>query len=190
MHYSFFFSTIGTSPSPSPSPSPTSAPASGWNPADSDSLFGWLSSIAEGFGTLAGDIASSIGNLFIPSDGYFDSKIQPIKEKFGFVDIFIGYVNGLSENFQTLTGEAPDLHVDLTQAESEYNWGESALAINLDWYERYKPTGDQVIIVFSYAFFIWRVFRKLPDIIGGSGAIVDNNKEDIEKWWAKNHHDN
>ena len=43
----------------------------------------------------------------------------------------------------------------------------------MSWYSRYKPFVDGIIIGFSYLSFTFLVFKRLPEIISGSGAITD-----------------
>lgn len=69
------------------------------------------------------------------------------------------------------TEEIPKITINLDNVESKYNYGDTALVLDMSWYGRYKPFVDTIIIAFSYLGFIWLVFKRLPDIISGAGMI-------------------
>ena len=56
--------------------------------------------------------------------------------------------------------------------------------IDFSWYAPYKELGDTIICCFAYAFFYWRIFIHLSDIISGSGGSVDmySEAQDIEAY--------
>lgn len=163
-------------------PTPTSSPSSGeqsdnegnsWLPSIGD----WFSSlgnrILQGLEVLGQTITDGIANvlkfLFIPSDDYFDNKINPIKDKFAFVNDIIDTIDIISDFFNSTDfDEAPSIRINLGSANSKYNYGGSTSAIDLSWYADYKPSVDLIMSSILWVFFIWQVFIKLPGIISGT----------------------
>lgn len=43
----------------------------------------------------------------------------------------------------------------------------------MSWYSRYKPIGDGIFLSFAYIFFIWNLYKRLPDIINGAGMVTE-----------------
>lgn len=136
-----------------------------------DGIKSLLSSLAE---NIVIPIKEFLVRLFVPELEEFRDKIDKIKGYFSFV-------SGIKESgellFSVLTEvdpEPPVLYVDLSAAESEYNWGEKVPILDLSWYERYKPTVDVIVSAILWAFFIWRVYIRLPSLISGGSATVDH----------------
>ncbi len=109
--------------------------------------------------------------LFVPDDGFFDGKVEYIMSKFGFiqtvkdtVDVFINYIDNTNFN------EAPVVTLNLSSAKSAYDYGQKAVAISMEWYEPYKPTGDAIISAIIWLVFLWNVFTGLPSLISGFGS--------------------
>lgn len=75
--------------------------------------------------------------------------------------------------------QIPVIRINLSKAEGKYNYGQNAYVLDMTWYERYKPTIDNIIVAFAYLTFIFMVFKRLPDIISGAGAITEKS-EDVE----------
>lgn len=130
-----------------------------------------LNNILNAISDLVADLLNGLKNLFVPEEDFFSEKFAEFKGHFAFIDTFTGFVN----NFTSMTrkNEAPSISIDFSNAESQYNYGGKAVALNLAWYSRYKPIADIVITAFVYAFFIWRFYCRLPEIIRGSGVITD-----------------
>lgn len=86
-------------------------------------------------------------------------------------------------NFFTDTdfSQPPTFTVDLTTAESKYNYGTSAIAIDFTWYSKYKPMVDIVLSSIIWVVFIFNTFKDIPNIISGVGSgahAVAKIKED------------
>ena len=130
-----------------------------------------LTNILNSISNLVTDLINGLINLFVPEEDFFSEKFTEFKSHFAFIDTFTGFVN----QFQNMTrkNEAPSISIDFSKAESQYNYGGKASAINLSWYSRYKPIGDIVLTAFVYVFFIWRFYCRLPEIIRGAGISVD-----------------
>lgn len=113
-----------------------------------------------------------ITDLFVPDVEFLSEKIDLIKSKFDFVDNIKLAWNNASELFVDGDEKVPKISIDLSKSEGKYNYGTTAFALDMSWYSRYKPSVDAVIIAFSYLAFIFLVFKRLPEIISGSGAIT------------------
>ena len=69
----------------------------------------------------------------------------------------------------------PRITIDFSNAENTlYNYGGEMYILDMAWYSRYKPIVDGLIVGFAYLGFIFLVFKRLPEIIKGSGAITDS----------------
>lgn len=101
-------------------------------------------------------------------------KVQSIKDKFGFVDDFKTMFSSIKNYLFTKGEQIPIISINLGNAEGKYNYGNTAYALDMTWYSRYKPLIDNIIIAFAYISFIFLVFKRLPDIISGAGAITKN----------------
>lgn len=66
----------------------------------------------------------------------------------------------------TNTSKAPKFQLNVN---SKYYKGTLTI-VDLSWYAPYKEMGDNVICIFAYLGFLWRIFIRLPDIIKGAGA--------------------
>ena len=79
------------------------------------------------------------------------------------------------------SGSAPSIPINLASANSHYgfDYGGQVEMLDLSWYTPYKSTVDGIVSGFLWVFFCWKLFQKLPGIIGGSS--MDSSKlEDIE----------
>lgn len=127
----------------------------------------WLTEIISGILAIPSKILEGIRAIFVPSTDYLTTKVEALRARFAFADSIIstGEVIGLALNdFNT---SPPIIYMELGNAESQYDWGGTAIALDLRWYERYKPTVDRLLSALLWIFFAWRVFRKLPGIISG-----------------------
>ena len=68
----------------------------------------------------------------------------------------------------------PTFYIDTL--ENKYYNGQLKI-IDLTWYAPYKTYGDSIICCFVYAFFFWRIFINLSNIINGAGGAVDATSE-------------
>ena len=188
----FFFQTHSgpyLPPDEEPEPTPTPIP-SGLDDEDRGWLSGLFSGITESITNVAGTIIDGvvgafqtvgqfildgIKDLFLPSDGFFSDKIDGIKDKFSFVDNIKDAFDDILLVLEDTTEEVPNISINLSNAEGKYNYGDTALALDMSWYARFKPFVDVIIIAFSYFSFIWVVFKNLPNIIRGESVIYDYN---------------
>lgn len=88
-----------------------------------------------------------------------------VYNNFGFAEDVKKNVNGMVDVI-TNTEEAPKFQINVN---SKYYKGTLTI-VDLSWYAPYKEMGDNVICIFAYLGFLWRIFIRLPDIIRGAGA--------------------
>ncbi len=100
-----------------------------------------------------------------------------VYNNFGFTEDVKKNVNGMVDVI-TNTKEVPKFQINVN---SKYYKGTLTI-VDLSWYAPYKDMGDNVICIFAYLTFLWRIFIKLPDIIRGAGAssYASNMLGDIE----------
>ena len=100
-----------------------------------------------------------------------------VYNNFGFAEDVKKNVNGMVDVI-TNTEEAPKFQLNVN---SKYYKGTLTI-VDLSWYAPYKEMGDNVICIFAYLGFLWRIFIRLPDIIRGAGAssYAPNMLGDIE----------
>ena len=133
--------------------------------------------ISEGWKTIiqaiptADSIAQSIGNvikpIFVPDADFISEKWNAIRSRFDFADSISSSGELILDVLNGIDPEPPVIYVDLGDAEGSYYLGGQVAFLDLRWYERYKPTGDAIISAFLWLVFVWRMFIKLPGIIGG-----------------------
>lgn len=125
-------------------------------------------------------ILTGLKNLFIPDFTYLSETWTRFKEKTQFINQAIDIVNDISNRLELNPLAPPSISIDLSNANSKYNWGGEVMALDLSWYEPYKPAVDFIIICFCYGYFIWNLFKDLPNILAGvAGAGVSYNSSEM-----------
>ena len=71
----------------------------------------------------------------------------------------------------TAETEPPVIWVHLENAESKYgyDYGGKEVALDLAWYQKYKPSVDGIVSGFMWLGYLWMLFTKAPDILNGMG---------------------
>lgn len=70
-------------------------------------------------------------------------------------------------------GSSPSFYMDFSKAESSVvNYGGAVKVFDFDWYDRYKPGVDKVIVAFAWAFFIWRLVKTAPGLVRGEVGVI------------------
>lgn len=95
---------------------------------------------------------------------------------FGFAEDVKKNVSGMLDVI-TNTSKAPKFQLNVN---SKYYKGTLTI-VDLSWYAPYKEMGDNVICIFAYLGFLWRIFIRLPDIIRGAGATFYSLNNAYEK---------
>lgn len=98
--------------------------------------------------------------------------LEEIKSKFSWATDIASDWEEIADYLKGAGSEVPKIVIDLDNAESRYNWGDSSYVLDMTWYARYKPTIDLIIIGFTYIGFFFLLYKRLPDIIKGAGAIT------------------
>ncbi len=131
-----------------------------------------LSGVTSAFEAVGQTIVNGIKAIFIPDTEFLTEKIDSVKEKFAFIDNIKDAFDNVSALVTDGNETVPVMTIDLSQSEGNFNYGTSAVALDMNWYSRFKPYADGIIIAFAYISFIFLVFKRAPEIIKGSGAIT------------------
>lgn len=113
----------------------------------------------------------------MPDTDYVNSKFDALREKFGFANSIMETIGAMGTQLSTATtaDSPPQVKIDLGKANSKYDWGSTCYVLDLSWYAPYKPMVDSFLSAVMWAFFVWRLFVALPNIINGisgtSGAM-------------------
>ena len=118
-------------------------------------------------------ITVTIKELFLPNANNLQMKFDTVKDKFLFITDVKTLFNTVTDYLLSGTSQIPQITVNLNNAEGSYNYGNTALVLDLSWYTRYKDTVDKLIIAFCYLSFIFLVFKRIPEIISGNGAYTE-----------------
>lgn len=121
-----------------------------------------------------------LNDLFVPDANAINLKLSSIKDKFAFANDINSMFSSIKEYLIDSGTTVPKITINLGSAEGKYNYGGSALVLDMKWYSRYKPIVDLIIIAFVYINFIFLIYKRLPDIISGAGAITERF-EDVGK---------
>lgn len=114
--------------------------------------------------------------LFIPSEENVNNLVNSVKDKFSFVDYIknsVGDVNSI------LSGSTPAPSLTIHINETAYTKAQDIKIIDLSWYTQFKELGDKIFTGFIYAFFIWRTYTNLPNIISGAGSAINDVPAEI-----------
>lgn len=130
----------------------------------------WLNPLSENF--FVYKLIELLGNLFsklfIPSEGAFEGFEEVFKEKVGFIDVLGQYIEKLKTN---LDGKgAKDLPKLTVNVDCSYYTG-SVTVFDCSWIEPYKKYTDLIICGFAYLGFMWRLYKRIPSIISGTGVF-------------------
>lgn len=126
----------------------------------------WLLSLP---GVLVQSIIDALSAVFVPSEGYLDTKVMELRASFPLFDSVLTSAKTLRSLFN-FGSTPPIIYIDLG-ASTSWNIGSKVVFIDMTWYAKYKPTVDIILSVFLWLFFLWRVFLSLPGIISGTSGI-------------------
>ena len=97
--------------------------------------------------------------------------MEYIQQKFGFVTSVVNSINQIRDSIGS-SGSPPVIEVNLASSTSKYDYGNTALVLDLSWYAPYKDTVDTVVSSILWVCFLWRLFVHLPGIISGMSGTV------------------
>ena len=134
-------------------------------------LWNWLQKIFNGILAIPQAIIDGITvvleYLFVPDLTGVQELVDVYSHKFNWVsDLYVffeDFVDRLTCN------EPPKIPINLDNAESKYDWGGETYVLDMSWYARYKDSVDTILSGILWIFFLWRLFRRIPDIISGVG---------------------
>ena len=137
-----------------------------------------LSGIKESFENVAESIIEGIKNvlieIFVPSEDFLSEKIEYLKNKFGIVDSIISTIDIFSQFFENVgTGTPPKIEMNFSSAKSKTKYG-NTVTIDFSWYAQFKPTVDTMLSSIIWVMFVWRTFKRLPNIISGAGGDTNS----------------
>lgn len=107
--------------------------------------------------------------LFVPQEQSINSLIEVVTSKFRFIDSIKIAISSFQDTISNIGG-APVMH--LTLDETKYTEKQEVAVIDMRWYAPFKSYGDVILTGFIYAFFLWRLFIRLPSTIHGIGGIT------------------
>lgn len=125
-------------------------------------------------GIIANAVTAVLTALFVPDEVVTLEKVATMQSYFQFTDDIKNAVADFKTFLFGIT-PSPILKIPIGKPTSKkYNYGiGNYLIIDVSWYDTYKPYGDKVLLALAWAFFLWRIFIKLPGIISGSeGSIL------------------
>ncbi len=131
--------------------------------------FDWLDKLLDGF-----------MELFIPRKGFFRDRLERMKGRFSFWKSISDTVGVLLDFLQdTDFSEPPKITADLSSATSRYDYGTSAVCLDMTWYAPYKPAVDKFLSAVFWLVFVYNTYRNLPNIIRGLGVASGPSGTDI-----------
>ena len=136
-------------------------------------LLDWLNPFSENFFVyklieLLGDLLEF---LFVPSEDVINGLVDSVKSKFSFIDTINTSVVNIEDVLQGAT-PAPTLTVHVNS--TEFTKEQELKILDLSWYVQFKKYGDMILTGFIYAFFFWRIYIALPNIISGAGGAIND----------------
>lgn len=110
--------------------------------------------------TISNNTASNLSSYSSPSSNYV---YVPVRSN---INIDQGGGGGR-------VGSSPSFYMDFSKAESSVvDYGGAVKVFDFDWYDRYKPGVDKVIVAFAWAFFIWRLIKTAPGLVRGEVGVI------------------
>lgn len=145
---------------------------SGWS-----TLWEWLQKLLDGILSIPSLIAELIGellkSLFIPREAVVTEYVDALRARFAFAD---GIITAFTDVKNSLANpdDSLKLYIDFNAFQSKkYNFGGLVCCLDFAFYKPYKPYGDAIVGAFLWLFCLWRIFKRLPEIISGSGISTD-----------------
>lgn len=108
--------------------------------------------------SLKNDILDGLKSLFVPSDNLFNDMRYLLEEKFKFVNQIIELIFDFSA-VTWIDSVPPESNVTL--------YGVTVSFMNWEFYDDYRDIINTITIIVSYYWFVKRLIRKMPKLIGG-----------------------
>ena len=125
-------------------------------------------------GAIADAIADAFAAVFSPDPELVNEITGTFSEKFGFVETLKRVGDDLFG--MSASADPPVVWIHLEDAEGRYIYGGTVKALDMSWYQRYKPDMDRILSGFLWIAYLWLLFRRLPDIISGAGLVIGESR--------------
>lgn len=127
-----------------------------------DGLFQTLDRFTDYIDPLSDDFI--LKKAFIPSEEFIEMNNERManygREKFGFIDEFKGVVESLKDNINDHSN-APEFNMTLPS-----RWGGGTVSIiNFEAYDSIRLLVKNIIRIFIWLFFIFKIYKRIPKII-------------------------
>lgn len=127
-----------------------------------DGLFQTLDRFTDYIDPLSDDFI--LKKAFIPSEEFIEMNNERManygREKFGFIDEFKGVVESLKDNINDHSN-APEFNMTLPE-----KWGGGSVSIiNFEAYDSIRLLVKNIIRIFIWLFFIFKIYKRIPKII-------------------------
>ena len=120
--------------------------------------------LVEGIGDL-------LKNLFVPSQEKILAINNIFSQKFSFVETIKTLARSIQNMYENVNA-VPSMTIDIPNNRTGIT---QLTVIDLSWYTPFKPYGDLVVTAFSYLFFIWRLFARIPSILHGLSTLDEHS---------------
>lgn len=148
-----------------------------------------LSNIWQTITGIPSAIIDGIQSIFVPEDGYFDTKVAQVKAKFSWYEDIVDAWTEFKTALNGISADTPPsiiLSLDNRTFFGQPIGSGSGTALVLDWMYTYRNTIRNLLSAFMWIFFIWRLYCHIPNIISGSGMEVQKTDEGAA-WFIHGH---
>lgn len=130
--------------------------------------------LAEWLQPLMDYLLEGLKKLFVPKDGYFDEKINELRQSFPLFDSILALLFDLKSFLLSLGATPPVIYANLSSADGSIYWGPNTVFVDMSWYAAYKPAMDSVLSGLLWLWFAWRMVLNLPGIMNGVSGVWKN----------------
>lgn len=135
-------------------------------------LIDGLTGILESAANLIEKLVGIITDLFVPSEGVFDSVTTKVNEKFTFKDQSETNMRLIFDELPNMGQTAPTITFPLSET-SLARYGVEDVTVSFEWYAKYKPTVDVIFSAILWAMFAFNQYFAIKNIINASGNALD-----------------
>lgn len=131
----------------------------------------YLQSLVGGlFDTIKNAIIAALEYVFAPDPALIGTITGTFSNKFRWVGEVYRYIKSVLIEIYA-ADSLPVISANFSSADSKYfNIDTSVNVFDLSWYAAYKPSVDTFLSAFIWLFFMWRLFKRLPSLIGGNST--------------------
>ena len=139
-------------------------------PGTDADILDWTKYIGQKVAAVPQAIAQAVAGVFAPDPVLVNDITGAFSQKFGFVEDLKQIGDDLFG--MTPSSEPPVVWIHLENAEGKYNYGGTVKALDMSWFQMYKADVDRITGGFLWVAYLWLLFRRAPDILGGAGMVV------------------